>query len=143
MLGAIYFRPRQGVPLVAVLYTVTWYFLCRFHFLTPDLIRSADIAHLRLEKIIMYSLFDQSNVVSLAEQEKKKKKKKKENEKQQTHKGHAYNPQKMFTLKKEAKCCNCSSFVDKPTVVFRHNMCVKWNPLYLGLPPHTHTHFYS
>ena len=36
-------------------------------------------------------------------------------ETQETHKGHAHKPHRMFTLKQEAKCCNCLSFLDKPT----------------------------
>ena len=74
-------------------------------FLTLDLIRSAVIANLWRGKVKMFSLLDHSNVHKHGVSKE---------ETQQTHKGHAYRPHIMLTLKQEANCCNCLYLLINP-----------------------------
>ena len=125
------------------MYTVTWYFLYRCHFLTLDLIGSADVAHLRWEQIIMFSLFDQWQCRKQNRKKKNKKKNPTQNKTktktQQTHEGHAHKPQRMFTLKQKAKCCKCLSLIDEFTYCVSPE-CVLNGTHYTPPSSLTHTH---
>ena len=79
-----------------------------------DLFGSADIAVGKKHNafVIDQSIVHTRRIVSRTGKKKKKERKKRK----QTHKRHERKPHRMFTLMQEAKCCNCLSFVHKPTV---------------------------